>query len=325
MTLRIENALLWLEKWQKGHTGWFGVGNYIHNMATFFSGLAIGFINCWQIALITLATGPFIVAAGGISNIFLHRLAENIPDAYAKAASVAEQAISYIRTLYAFTNETLAKYSYATSLQATLRYGILISLVQGLGLGFTYGLAICSCALQLYVGRFLVQHNKAHGGEIVTALFAIILSGLGLNQAATNFYSFEQGRIVAYRLYEMISRSSSTVDHDGNTLDFVQGNIEFRNVYFSYLSRPEIPILTMLRNEVGWFDEEENSANTLTMRLSNDATFVRAAFSNRLSIFIQDFAAIIVAFLIGMLLQWRLALMALATLPILTLSAIAQV
>ncbi|KAI3793371.1 hypothetical protein L1987_35990 [Smallanthus sonchifolius] len=220
------------------------VGNYIHNMATFFSGLAIGFLNCWQIALITLATGPFIVAAGGISNIFLHRLAENIQDAYAEAASVAEQAVSYVRTLYAFTNETLAKYSYANSLQATLRYGILISLVQGLGLGFTYGLAICSCALQLYVGRFLVTHRKAHGGEIITAMFAIILSGLGLNQAATNFYSFEQGRIAAYRLFEMISRSSSTVDHNGNTLATVQGNIEFRNVYFSYLSRPEIPILS---------------------------------------------------------------------------------
>ncbi|KAB2596075.1 ABC transporter B family member 20 [Pyrus ussuriensis x Pyrus communis] len=220
------------------------VGNYIHNMATFFSGLIIGFINCWQIAAITLATGPFIVAAGGISNIFLHRLAENIQDAYAEAASIAEQAVSYIRTLYAFTNETLAKYSYATSLQATLRYGILISLVQGLGLGFTYGLAICSCALQLWVGRFLVTSQKAHGGEIITALFAVILSGLGLNQAATNFYSFDQGRIAAYRLFEMISRSSSTVNHEGSSLATVQGNIEFRNVYFSYLSRPEIPILS---------------------------------------------------------------------------------
>ncbi|XP_023550202.1 ABC transporter B family member 20 isoform X2 [Cucurbita pepo subsp. pepo] len=220
------------------------VGNYIHNMATFFSGLIIGFINCWQIALITLATGPFIVAAGGISNIFLHRLAENIQDAYAEAASIAEQAVSYVRTLYAFTNETLAKYSYATSLQATLRYGILISLVQGLGLGFTYGLAICSCALQLWVGRFLVTHHKAHGGEIITALFAVILSGLGLNQAATNFYSFDQGRIAAYRLFEMISRSSSSSNHDGVTPSSIQGNIEFRNVYFSYLSRPEIPILS---------------------------------------------------------------------------------
>ncbi|KAF9603398.1 hypothetical protein IFM89_035844 [Coptis chinensis] len=80
---------------------------------------------------------------------------------------------------------------------------------------------------------------------------------------------------------------------------------------------------TMLRNEVGWFDEE-NSADTLSMRLANDATFVRAAFSNRLSIFIQDTAAIVVAVLIGMLLEWRLALVGLATLPVLTISAIAQ-
>ncbi|GLJ06193.1 hypothetical protein SUGI_0033150 [Cryptomeria japonica] len=220
------------------------VGNYVHNMATFFGGLAVGFINSWQVALVTLATGPFIVAAGGVSNIFLHRLAENIQDAYAEAASIAEQAIAYVRTLYAYTNETLAKYSYATSLQATLRYGIQISLVQGLGLGFTYGLAICSCALQLWFGRFLVSRDKANGGQIITALFAIILSGLGLNQAATNFYSFEQGRIAAYRLYEMISRSPASINQEGKTLDSVQGNIEFRNVYFSYLSRPDIPILS---------------------------------------------------------------------------------
>ncbi|KAM7527834.1 hypothetical protein LguiB_031244 [Lonicera macranthoides] len=220
------------------------VGNYIHNMATFFCGLVFGFVNCWQIALITFATGPFIVAAGGISNIFLHKLAENIQDAYAESASIAEQAVSNSRTLYAFANETLAKYSYATSLQATLRYGILISLVQGLGLGFTYGLAICSCALQLWVGGFLITRGKSSGGEIIAALFAMILCGLGLNQAATNFYSFEQGRIAAFRLYAMIRRSSSIVDDDGNTLVSVQGVIEFRNVYFSYPSRTEIPVLS---------------------------------------------------------------------------------
>lgn len=65
-------------------------------MATFFGGLVIGFINCWQISLITLVVGPFIVAVGGISNIFLQRLAENIQDAYAEAASIAEQVIAIL-------------------------------------------------------------------------------------------------------------------------------------------------------------------------------------------------------------------------------------
>ena len=86
-----------------------------------------------------------------------------------------------------------------------------------------------------------------------------------------------------------------------------------------------VAISAMLRNEVGWFDIEQNSTDNLSMYLANDATFVRAAFSNRLSIFIQDGTAVVVSVLIGMLLGWRLAFVALATLPILTVSAIAQV
>lgn len=88
------------------------------------------------------------------------------------------QALSSIRTLYAFTNEALAKHSYASSLHNTLRYGITINLVQGLGVGFTYGLGMCSCALQLWVARFLVTNGKSSGAESMIAIFAIVLSGL---------------------------------------------------------------------------------------------------------------------------------------------------
>lgn len=84
----------------------------------------------------------------------------------------------YIRTVYAFANETVVKYAYANALQPTLQYGVQISLVQGLGLGFIYGIAICSCALQLWVGHYLVISGKADGGQIFVALFAIILSGM---------------------------------------------------------------------------------------------------------------------------------------------------
>jgi ATP-binding cassette subfamily B (MDR/TAP) protein 1 len=88
------------------------------------------------------------------------------------------QALLYVRTVYAFANETIVKYAYANALQSTLQYGVQISLVQGLGLGFIYGIAICSCALQLWVGRILIIHHKANGGQIFVAIFAIILSGL---------------------------------------------------------------------------------------------------------------------------------------------------
>uniref|UniRef100_A0A251ULF2 Putative ATP-binding cassette subfamily C member 9 n=2 Tax=Helianthus annuus TaxID=4232 RepID=A0A251ULF2_HELAN len=220
------------------------VRSYIHNIAACVGGLVIALINCWQIAFVALATGPVIFATGWISNVFLRKFEINLQDAYVHAANVAEEALANIRTLYAFTNEALAKHSYAASLYNTLKYGITISLVQGLGVGFTYGFGMCSCALQLWVGRFLVTSGRYSGAEILTAVFAIVLSGLGLNQASTNLYSFEQGRIAAYRLYEVIRHSGSTANLDGDTLVSVQGKIEFQNVFFSYPSCPAVPILS---------------------------------------------------------------------------------
>lgn len=180
--------------------------------------LAIAFLNSWQIAFLALATGPLIFASSGITNIFLHKCEEKLQDVYEHSASVAEevfayistkrktvllgvfsnnlldkihnlQALSNIRTLYAFTNEALAKRLYASSLQDTLKCGILVSLVQGLGLGFTYGFGMCSCALQLWVGRFLVTNGKCTGAEIITAIFAIILSGLYASFLFINFFT----------------------------------------------------------------------------------------------------------------------------------------
>ena len=54
-------------------------------------GLAIAFVNCWQIALVALATGPMVVSAGGVSNVFLLKFSESLQDAYANAAKVAEE------------------------------------------------------------------------------------------------------------------------------------------------------------------------------------------------------------------------------------------
>lgn len=51
------------------------------------------------------------------------QFAENIQDACAEAAGITEQTVSYARTLYAFTNENLAKYSYVISLQGFIYRG----------------------------------------------------------------------------------------------------------------------------------------------------------------------------------------------------------
>ncbi|XP_075484013.1 ABC transporter B family member 20-like isoform X2 [Primulina tabacum] len=149
---------------------------------------------------------------------------------------------------------------------------------------------VLAYAIALTVTRYYRTDEKHHMRQEIDR-WCLIIAGMGIVTVIANFLQHFYFGIMGEKMTERV-----------------------RRMMFS----------AMLQNEVGWFDLEENSADNLSMRLANDATFVRAAFSNRLSIFIQDSAAVIVAVLIGMFLHWRLALVALATLPILTVSAIAQ-
>ncbi|XP_010266821.1 PREDICTED: ABC transporter B family member 13-like [Nelumbo nucifera] len=80
----------------------------------------------------------------------------------------------------------------------------------------------------------------------------------------------------------------------------------------------------ILRNEIGWFDLDENSTGSLTTSLAVDATLVRAAIADRLSTILQNVALTVTAFAISFTLSWRLAAVMVATYPFLISSSLAE-
>ena len=76
---------------------------------------------------------------------------------------------------------------------------------------------------------------------------------------------------------------------------------------------------------MGWFDLDENNSKRLTARLSVDATHVRAAIGDRVSILLQNTTVLVTACIIALIYEWRMALVLLATFPLLVMSALAEV
>ncbi|KAF3447385.1 hypothetical protein FNV43_RR12571 [Rhamnella rubrinervis] len=67
--------------------------------------------------------------------------------------------------------------------------------------------------------------------------------------------------------------------------------------------------------EVRWFDTNENSSGITCSRLSKDANMVKSLVVDRMSLLLQSFVAVIIAWTMS-LVTWRLALVVIATQPL---------
>ncbi|PWZ22881.1 ABC transporter B family member 19 [Zea mays] len=162
--------------------------------------------------------------------------------AFAVAQSI--KAIAQVRTMYSFVGESKALNSYSEAIQNTLKLGYKAGMAKGLGIGCTYGIACMSWALVFWYAGVFIRNGQTDGGKAFTAIFSAIVGGMSLGQAFSNLGAFSKGKIAGYKLLEVIRQKPSIVnDHkDGKWLAEVHGNIEFKEVTFSYPSRPDVII-----------------------------------------------------------------------------------
>lgn len=83
-------------------------------------------------------------------------------------------------------------------------------------------------------------------------------------------------------------------------------------------------LAAILRNEVGWLDEEENNSSLVAARLATDAVDVKSAIAERISVILQNMTSLLTSFIVAFIIEWRVSLLILATFPLLVLANFAQ-
>ncbi|KAF9685555.1 hypothetical protein SADUNF_Sadunf03G0066700 [Salix dunnii] len=78
----------------------------------------------------------------------------------------------------------------------------------------------------------------------------------------------------------------------------------------------EMMFSAILRNEIGWFDDLNNTSSMLTSRLESDATLLRTIVVDRSTILLHNVGLIVTSFIIAFTLNWRITLVVIATYPL---------
>ncbi|KAK9268557.1 hypothetical protein L1049_000311 [Liquidambar formosana] len=68
--------------------------------------------------------------------------------------------------------------------------------------------------------------------------------------------------------------------------------------------------------EIGWFDQDENSSAAICARLNTEANMVQSIVGDRMSLLVQAFFGASMAYTLGLVLTWRLALVMIAVQPL---------
>lgn len=81
----------------------------------------------------------------------------------------------------------------------------------------------------------------------------------------------------------------------------------------------------ILKSEISWFDDINNTSSMLSSRLETDATFLRTIIVDRSTILLQNVGLVVTSFIVAFMLNWRITLVVLATYPLIISGHISEV
>ncbi|MBA0870692.1 hypothetical protein Goshw_016009 [Gossypium schwendimanii] len=224
------------------------MAHFIHHVFTFICGYIVGFLASWKVSLVVFAVTPLMMFCGIAYKAIYGGLTAKEEVSYRKAGTIAEQAISSIRTVFSFVGEDNLAARYDELLANSVPLGAKIGFAKGAGIGVIYLVTYSTWALAFWYGSILVARKEISGGDAIACFFGVNVGGRGLALALTYFAQFAQGTVAAGRVFDIIDRvpEIDPYNPEGRMLSSVRGKIEFKGVTFAYPSRPDTTILSSL-------------------------------------------------------------------------------
>uniref|UniRef100_A0A8B9JY71 ATP-binding cassette, sub-family B (MDR/TAP), member 5 n=1 Tax=Astyanax mexicanus TaxID=7994 RepID=A0A8B9JY71_ASTMX len=214
---------------------------FVQFFCTFLAGFIIGFIYGWKLTLVIMSVSPLLAAS------ILATLTSKELSAYAKAGAVAEEILVAIRTVVAFNGQQKAAEKYEKNLITAKDFGVKKAVTTNVSMGLTQFFIFGAYALAFWYGTKLTMDDPVNYsiGKVIIVFFSVMIGAFSLGQGAPNLESVAKARGAAYSIYNTIDmpRPIDSSSEEGYKPDSVRGDIEFRNVHFSYPSRKDVKIL----------------------------------------------------------------------------------
>ncbi|KAL1471008.1 hypothetical protein MTO96_023927 [Rhipicephalus appendiculatus] len=174
----------------------------------------------------TVVVMPVMLAAGTVFGSFLRVLSRKAQEQNARAAGVADEALSNIRTVRSFAMEDTEAQLFKREVDKAEN----LHTALGIGIGCFQGLTNLSLngvvLGVLYLGGTMMEADNLNAGQVMSFFVCSQIIQRSLSQLFVLFGHYVRGISAGSRVFELINLKN-----------------EFRHVYFSYPTRPNQTVL----------------------------------------------------------------------------------
>ncbi|XP_013110696.2 ATP-dependent translocase ABCB1 [Stomoxys calcitrans] len=226
---------------------------FINFMVAFAGSIILAFVKGWQLALVCLVSLPVTFVAMGLVAVATSKLAKQELNVYAAAGTIAEEAISGIRTVKAFEGEPKETRAYKDKIVDARELNVKRNLFSGMGFGLLWFFIYASYSLAFWYGVGLVLKNY-HGdeyysnydpGTMITVFFSVMMGSMNIGMASPYIEAFGIAKGACGKIFKIIDQIPiiNPIGALGIRLNHPLIHIEFRDIDFSYPTRKTVQIL----------------------------------------------------------------------------------
>src|SRR6185312_7444036 len=202
------------------------------------------FFTSVKLSVLALACMPVVLLPIGLLGMRVRRLSRAVQDRVADVSSRVDETLHEIRTVQAFAHEELETSTFGERVEAVFAVAIERSRFVALLIAAVIVLALGAVGVLPWVGAHDVFEGRLTTGNLTAFIFYAVIVANATFVLAEVYGELQRAAGASERLLELLATQSRIVaPREPVALPPPRGEVVFRDVTFSYPSRPATPAL----------------------------------------------------------------------------------
>lgn len=211
----------------------------------------LGLIVTWRVAIVMIAMQPFLIGSFYSKSVLMKSMSRKAQKAQSKGSQLASEAAINHRTITAFSSQRRILDLFELSMEGPRKENVKQSWFSGFGLFTSQFLTTAAIALTFWYGGRLINKGQVTSKHLFQAFFILISTGKNIADAGSMTSDLARGASAIRSIFAILDRKSEIEPENSKAVkNTIKGQIELKNIVFSYPARPDQMIFNGLNLKI---------------------------------------------------------------------------